>query len=190
MKHRCTGGFHDVADHRGPGVTGLVQSRDGVFSGVGGRADQQSAGCLRVEQCGKRVVFAQAGRFKFESVGDRAVGRLQRTAHSVSAEFNKAVQQRQPVPQPGGGTHHRTIPVEIVAMDLVGVATIPSIGTLPVVVYEDPGRASTGEVSGADPNSSKDFPADSFFDVFFEIELSGGSILPGGSRNLCFGRRY
>ena len=80
-------------------------------------------------------------------------------------------------PQPGGG-QGRTIPVEILAMDLVGSASIPSIGTVPVLVFEDPERASTGEVTASDPN--RDFPADSFFDVFFEIELSDGSTLPGG----------
>jgi cysteine-rich repeat protein len=64
------------------------------------------------------------------------------------------------------GTGRRVIPTEIVQMDLTG-----SSGVLgPLRLVESPSLASPGEIEAQSPGA--DFPADSFFDVFFEIETT------------------
>jgi hypothetical protein len=83
----------------------------------------------------------------------------------------------------------RQIPVEIVAMQLTGTGTVrPDSsgcplppGDYPITVVEDPAQSSVGRVTAAGPGS--DFPADSFFDVFFQVDVkSDGTdiVVPGG----------
>lgn len=57
---------------------------------------------------------------------------------------------------------------EIVQLDLTGSGPIGD-----VVVREDPDRPSTGKVTQQE--KGKDFPADSFFDVFVEIKMGGAT---------------
>jgi hypothetical protein len=74
------------------------------------------------------------------------------------------------------GDGRREIDTEIVAMQLRGTATIlpdpncelPS-GPVEVNIYEDPDQTSGGQVTASTPGI--DFPAESFFDVFFQIEV-------------------
>jgi hypothetical protein len=91
---------------------------------------------------------------------------------------------------PSGGAMP-VIETELLAMQLTGEASVLATssgcpvppGTYMVSVLEDPGQTSAGEVRDTTPDPATDFPADSFFDVFFEIQvdLNGQSVrLPGG----------
>jgi hypothetical protein len=86
------------------------------------------------------------------------------------------------------------IMTEIIAMQLAGTATVgpdPACNLPPgdydVTIVEDPSMASAGMVTSMGPLSRgprgpSDFPADSFFDVFFLVDtgLPGIPPLPGG----------
>jgi hypothetical protein len=82
----------------------------------------------------------------------------------------------------------RFFDTEIVALQLTGMATIRPGGTctlpaglpVPVTVFENPIMSSLGRVTSQAPGA--DFPADSFFDVFFEVDI-GARVLPGGPPN-------
>lgn len=84
----------------------------------------------------------------------------------------------------GGG--HRGIDVEMIAMQLSGRATINAGGdcTLPagdidVTVFERPSQQSLGMVTDLNDDPAADFPAASFFDVYFDVDV-GGSVIVGG----------
>lgn len=86
----------------------------------------------------------------------------------------------------GGGL--REIDVEIVAMQLTGTATLapgspcnpgPTGVDLPATIVEHPALPSAGKVTDTNPDPGTDFPADSFFDVFFLVDTPLG-LLPGG----------
>ncbi len=78
----------------------------------------------------------------------------------ISAEGPFVVERGEP--RPDGGVN--VIDVEIVQMELVGSSPLG-----PVVIRESPLRQSRGQIRALSPES--DFPADSFFDVFVEIDL-------------------
>lgn len=80
---------------------------------------------------------------------------------------------------PAGGEGPPVIPIEIVAMSLTGTTPYP------VTIREDPARKSSGKVTPGNPNSA--FPADSFFDGFFEFEVS---IAKGNSGNRLKGTAH
>lgn len=90
----------------------------------------------------------------------------------------------EPAYAPGGG---REVATEILSMQLTGNATLPA-GTpcnpgtkeqsFSVTMVEDPEQASTGRVIPSGTGGA-DFPAESFFDVFFLIDTPLG-LLPGG----------
>jgi hypothetical protein len=93
------------------------------------------------------------------------------------------VQRGAPVDLEGG---LREIAVEMLAMQLSGTATINPgagcplpAGDVAVTVIEDPAQASVGKVTDTNSDPASDFPADSFFDVFFEIDVNG-ALIPGG----------
>lgn len=65
-------------------------------------------------------------------------------------------------PRPDGGRN--VIDVEIVQMELTGSSPLG-----PATIRQNPRRRSTGQIRAR--NEQSDFPADSFFDVFVEIEL-------------------
>lgn len=87
---------------------------------------------------------------------------------------------------PSGGT----VPVEILAMQLAGTGTVvtggpgcPPPGDYAVTVVERAAEASTGSLVDQNPDPALDFPADSFFDVFFDIVVSVNGVdvvLAGG----------
>ena len=67
-----------------------------------------------------------------------------------------------------GATGKWTIDTEIVSMDIVGEA--PEIGK--IVLRQSPTQPSLGNIAQQTPGG-EDFPADSFFDIFLEIEIEG-----------------
>jgi hypothetical protein len=71
---------------------------------------------------------------------------------------------RRGVPHTVGGLVE--IETEIISLDLVGVS-----GLGPVTVRQSPSRPSLGLVRQIDPTA--DYPAESFFDVFLEIDVNG-----------------
>jgi len=74
------------------------------------------------------------------------------------------VKRDPPIPAP------RTIPTEIIQMELVG--SHPQIGPIRIRAGTTFGLPpSTGRITPITP--TKDFPAESFFDVFIEIEIQG-----------------
>lgn len=89
-------------------------------------------------------------------------------------------------PQDAGGGLRR-IDVEIVAMQLTGTLTVaPGAGCLlppatieGVTVLEDPAQATLGRVTDTNTDPAVDFPAQSFFDVFFLVNTPAG-LLTGG----------
>ena len=86
----------------------------------------------------------------------------------------------------GGGL--RMLDTEMIAMQINGMATLLAgspcnPGTeptsFPASIIEDPAKASTGTVTDTNPDPAIDFPADSFFDVYFSVSTPLG-LLPGG----------
>jgi hypothetical protein len=85
------------------------------------------------------------------------------------------------------GAGLRQIDVEIVAMQLTGTLTIaPGTGCLlppatmeGLTVLEDPARQTLGRVTDTNTDPATDFPAQSFFDVFFLVNTPVG-VLAGG----------
>jgi hypothetical protein len=67
----------------------------------------------------------------------------------------------------------RTIDTEIVSMELRGIDPFDQ----PVSVTLNPALPSTGQIQAQAPNT--DFPADSFFDVFVEIQTAAGTFHNG-----------
>lgn len=82
----------------------------------------------------------------------------------------------------------RGVDTEIVAMQLSGSGTLPA-GTpcnpggedqsFPVTVVEDPDQVSAGRITPSGVDGAADFPANSFFDVFFVVDTPLG-VLQGG----------
>lgn len=86
-----------------------------------------------------------------------------------------AVQRSDPHDSDGDG--RMEIDTELVALDLRGVAPFG-----PLKVRESPTRASTGRIVQQAPGV--DFPADSFFDVFFDYSWDGGATWTPASQPL------
>jgi len=94
------------------------------------------------------------------------------------------VQRADPVDLGGG---KQEINVEIISMQLTGTATIlpdprcilPPI-SVTVTLREDLLQRSTGKVTEQGPDLLSDFPADSFFDVFFLIDIPLLGTITGG----------
>lgn len=60
----------------------------------------------------------------------------------------------------------RVIDTEIVSLDLVG-----EVGPYPASLELSPFNPSLGEIRDTDPDPLEDFPADSFFDIFFQVTV-------------------
>jgi len=89
---------------------------------------------------------------------------------SVVAEGPTTIQRQEPVRLPGG---REQIETEMVQLDLYGTFEMgPLVG--PVTIRESPDRRTVGQVTQIKPG--QDFPADSFFDVFFEVEIDLGGL--------------
>jgi hypothetical protein len=117
--------------------------------------------------------YPSAGEDRFEST--KATVQLEVTAPGVSAlpvalgaletvELQGPLLVKRGDPQDEDGDGNVEVPTEIVEMSLSGAA---SFG--PVTVRESPDRESKGMVEQRE--SGQDFPADSFFDVFVEIDI-------------------
>jgi hypothetical protein len=95
-----------------------------------------------------------------------------------------------PAPPPPGTW---TIPIEIVAMNLVSMSpvTFPG-GTSQVLIQQDPLRPSVGRIENLQNNGNGTVQLDSFFDVFVTIELPAlGMILRNDqpmNAGMSFGR--
>ena len=71
-------------------------------------------------------------------------------------------------PSDSDGDGRMEIETELLSMDLSGMSPLG-----PMRLRESPTRASLGRIVQQTPGV--DFPADSFFDVFFEVSLDGGA---------------
>jgi hypothetical protein len=157
---------------------------DGVDNDGDGQADLTDPGCTAPTANGD--VFPGAGDDVFDShlVLDGyqfATASLGTCTVDFDAHGPTVVRRSNPT-EIGGG--RREIRTEMLAMQLGGMATIAAgcgipAGDYPITVYEDPARTTVGQVTDTNPDASKDFPADSFFDVFFVIDTPAGA-LPGG----------
>ena len=85
----------------------------------------------------------------------------------TSVAGNTLLRWQNPVTGPGG---RRTVQTEMLSLDLTG--SDPTIGSLHVRAGSSNGLPPTlGSVTAINPGA--DFPANSFFDVFFDIEVNG-----------------
>lgn len=92
------------------------------------------------------------------------------TLSTVVAEGPTTIEREEPVRLPDG---REQIEMEMVQLDLVGTFEMgPLVG--PVAIRESPDRRSKGTVTKIKP--SEDFPATSFFDVYFEVEIPMGAL--------------
>lgn len=117
-----------------------------------------------------RAVYPPEGQDYFESRAQVFVTPVPGCATDVIlldvvVEGPTLVRRSAPTVLPSGQPH---IDTEIVSMSLT------STGGPPITINEDPDRPSTGAVTAQDPGT--DFPADSFFDVFVEVDIG---FLPG-----------
>jgi hypothetical protein len=148
---------------------------DHVDNDGDGATDQDDSGCnLPGPSFG---TFPPAGLDLFESSMTLAGYRLATPLGICPVDFDShgptCVQRSDPGTDPNG---RDVIDIEIVAMQLRGTATVladPNCGLPPgpveVNIYEDPGQSSLGAVTQSTPGI--DFPAESFFDVYFQVEI-------------------
>jgi hypothetical protein len=124
--------------------------------GGGGEAgtDYPAAGEDRFERTTATV--------QIEIIAEGASAGLQRLQELETVALEGPALVTRGDPQRDGDIY--SVKTEIVEMELSGPA---SFG--PVIVRESPDKQSTGEVRQQEPG--QDFPADSFFDIFVEIEL-------------------
>jgi hypothetical protein len=153
---------------------------DGADNDGDGQTDLDDAGCSPPPP--EDAMFPAAGDDVFESsmnldaypfdFGSGVICPI-----TLQARGPTVVRRRDPLPGPP-----REIDVEIVAMQLVGTATVGAgsgcpVGDVEVTIVESPGQTSPGKVTAM--GSTLDLPADSFFDVFFDVDTPLG-VLPGG----------
>ena len=86
----------------------------------------------------------------------------------LGAQGPTIVERSDPLPTPTG----RVIETEIVSMELTGVSPLGPVSIRAGRSFGLP--PSTGRTFGSSPGS--DFPAESFFDVFYEIEIGGAQL--------------
>ena len=152
-----------------------------------GATDEQDAGCKPPDI--ERRTFPSAGIDAFDSTMELDAYDLSTPFGVCPLDFSGAgpvvIDRGDPVDL-GGGV--REVAVEMVAMQLDGTGTLApgspcnpgtSPMSFPVVIVEDPAEASTGAMTDTNAHPAKDFPADSFFDVFFLVDTPLG-LLPGG----------
>jgi hypothetical protein len=159
---------------------------DGVDNDLDTLIDRDDPGCAPATTAVK--TFPDAGLDVFESSLTLEGYELATPLGICPVDFDDTgptcVQRGAPVDLGGG---QREIDTEIVAMQLTGTATILAdpncqlpAGPVPVTIIESLAKASTGKVTDTNSDPSWDFPADSFFDVFFEVEIPSVGTIPGG----------
>ncbi len=126
----------------------------------------------RANRTGPLMLYPDAGVDKFNSSTTLGFVPLCRglAMSTVIANGPTTIRRDTPAVGPDG---NEQIPTELVEMTLQGTIDLgPVVG--PVTIHESPDRRSVGQITQINPG--KDFPAESFFDVFFEVELPGGII--------------
>jgi hypothetical protein len=190
-------GSHPIDPNSNPETAAIPETcNDHVDNDGDGAMDQDDTGCI--PQGSRFGSFPPAGLDVFESSMTLTGYRLATPLGICPVDFDShgptCVQRGDPGTDPNG---RDVIDVEIIAMQLRGTATIladPNCGLLPgpvdVNIYEDPDQTSGGQVAeSSPPTPGIDFPAESFFDVYFQVEtldpngepfltLAGGP--PGG----------
>ncbi len=175
------------SDPKDPGSTPETGSlpetcADGRDNDRDGRTDADDPGCARADLA--MTAFPPAGTDCFDSV---AVIEITLFANGNQHENNEVhennfdlepliVEVEGPVlverGDPDPPTGPKDIPTEIVSMSLTGESPFG-----PITVTESPTRDSMGMIMDGDrTDDTQDFPADSFFDVFFEIDTLLGRL--------------
>jgi len=75
-------------------------------------------------------------------------------------------------PYEDASTGKWTIDIELVSMELTGIISDTGGDPLPIIIRESTTQQSLGKIQ-QQVGGGADFPADSFFDVFVEIEIEG-----------------
>ena len=88
---------------------------------------------------------------------------------AVNVTLNGPTIVRRGSPSDDNGNGRQEIPTEIIAMNLTGMSPLG-----PITLKQSATRPSKGLIE--QQVSGQDFPADSFFDVFFEIETAQGML--------------
>lgn len=147
-------GLYSVQEATGGGwqnVTPICQEVDLTQSNAGGQSPDTF------------TTFPPAGKDTFDSGAQIEIDLGNLGIEQLLLNGPTTVQRGDPYTPPTADT--RTVDTEIISMDLVGRS--PQLGT--VRLRESSTQPSTGQVSQQNPDS--DFPADSFFDVFVEIDV-------------------
>jgi hypothetical protein len=109
------------------------------------------------------AAYPPAGRDEFPSGALLSVELLDGSMVHVTLNGPSAIQRGEP--RDAGGL--QVIDTELLSMNLSGVSPMG-----PLMLRESPTLPSHGQVKQR--SAGADFPADSFFDVFFDISLDGG----------------
>ncbi len=160
---------------------------DGLDDDFDGTVDDADSGC-QPPHLSKRV-FPPTGSDSFDSTmtldGYTMATPLGICPLDFEGSGPTVVRRGNPVDL-GGGL--RRVATEIVALQLSGTGTLlpgspcnpgATSSSFPATIIEDPMKRSTGKIDDTNADPAKDFPANSFFDVFFEIDTPLG-LLPGG----------
>lgn len=149
--------------------------------------DEADTGCRPPEL--SRKTFPSAGTDVFDSTMSLDDYALATPSGICPIDFigsGPTVIERSDPADLGGGL--MTIDVEMVALQLDGTGILPagspcnpgpSPAEFDATIVRNPATPSIGEVNDTNTDPAKDFPADSFFDVFFLISTPLG-LLPGG----------
>jgi len=163
---------------------GLDNDRDGV-------SDDEDPGCQPIPPL--TGVFPDAGSDWFESTISLQGYELSTALGVCTVDFEGTGPVVVDRGAPSGGSDStRAFKTEMVAMQLTGTATLlPGTPcnpgeepiTIEATLIEDPDQVSSGTVSSQSAAGTADYPADSFFDIHFQIAtpigmLAGGA--PGG----------
>lgn len=161
---------------------------DGEDNDGDGATDDADPGCTVPEPA--EGTFPAAGMDVFDSSlslddYDVDLGGGSHCVFDLSAAGPVVVNRSTPAGTPA------VIDVEIVAMQLSGVGTVVPGGSgcpvpggdYDVTIVESAAQTSAGQVTDANDDPELDFPAASFFDVFFDIVVDVGPqefVVPGG----------
>jgi hypothetical protein len=178
-----TGNASSTPEHPLVGQTCL----DGLDNDADGSIDLDDSSCAPIPPPFDGT-FPPAGLDMFESTMsldayDFDLGGGSLCQIDLQAEGPTIIDRQDPIDIGGG---QMQIPVELVAMQLSGTADvlggtncpIPPGGTIQLTIYH--GAPSQGAVTEQTIDPATDFPADSFFDISFVVEIPGLAPLPGG----------
>lgn len=168
-------------------VSVAASCMDGVDNDLNGPTDEADPGCEPPDL--STDTFPRAGSDTFESTMALDGYDLVTALGTCPLDFDgmgPTVVERGARVGLGGGL--REVDTEIVAMQLSGTGTLlpgspcnpgSSPSSFSATILEDPGTTSSGKITDTDPRPARDFPAESFFDVYFLIDTPLG-LLPIG----------